>query len=150
MASVSRRQALIRTAAAAASADWLSALLPKLHAYPLDMPAGCRTYPVRALIAEDFPGTHDLLFSGCRRMSDLPIHQCQHCMEAQTPTLSSRAKPRDLLCAFTPNKGHLRFATSRRVSCLGRTNRLVKTCELTRRAFVWRQGAQQVPRLRPG
>ena len=33
--------------------------------------------------------------------------------------------------------------------CLGRTNRLVKICELTRRAFVWCQGAQQVPRLSP-
>jgi hypothetical protein len=33
--------------------------------------------------------------------------------------------------------------------CLGRTNRLVKICELTRRAFVWCQGAQQVPRLPP-
>jgi hypothetical protein len=66
MASVSRRQALIRTAAAGASADWLPALLAKLHAYPhaypLDMPAGCQTYPVRALIAQDFPGTNDLLF----------------------------------------------------------------------------------------
>jgi hypothetical protein len=62
MASVSRRQALIRTASAAASADWLPALLPKLHACPLDMPADCQTYPVRALIAQDFPGTNDLLF----------------------------------------------------------------------------------------
>jgi hypothetical protein len=62
MASVSRRQALIRTAAAAASAEWLPALLPKLHAYPLDMPAGCQTYPARALIAGEFPGTNDLLF----------------------------------------------------------------------------------------
>jgi hypothetical protein len=62
MASVSRKQALVRTAAAAASADWLPALLPKLHAYPLDMPAGGQTYPVRALIAQDFPGTNDLLF----------------------------------------------------------------------------------------
>jgi hypothetical protein len=65
------------------------------------------------------------------------------------PTLSSRAKPRDLLCALTPDKGHLCFATARRVSCLGRTNRLVKTCELARGAFVWCQGAQQVPRLPP-
>jgi hypothetical protein len=62
MASVSRRQALIRTAAAAARADWLPAILPKLHAYPLDLPAGCQTYPVRALIDQDFPGTNDLLF----------------------------------------------------------------------------------------
>jgi hypothetical protein len=52
-------------------------------------------------------------------------------MEAQTPTLSSRAQPRDLLCALMPNKGHLYFATARRVSCLGRSNRLVKSCELT-------------------
>jgi hypothetical protein len=50
---------------------------------------------------------------------------------------------------LTPNKGHLCFATARRVSCLGRTNRLVKTCELTCGAFVWGQGAQQVPRLPP-
>lgn len=66
MASVSRRQGLIRTAAAAASGDWLPALLPKLHAYPraylLDMPGGCQTYPVRALIAQDFPGTNDRVF----------------------------------------------------------------------------------------
>jgi hypothetical protein len=33
--------------------------------------------------------------------------------------------------------------------CLVRTDRLVKICELTRRAFVWCQGAQQVPRLSP-
>jgi hypothetical protein len=61
----------------------------------------------------------------------LPLHQRHHCMEAQTPTLSSRAKPRDLLCALTPNKGHLCFATARRVSGLDETKRLVKTCELT-------------------
>jgi hypothetical protein len=41
---------------------------------------------------------------GCLRITDLPIHQQQHCMEAQTLTLSSRAKPRDLLCALTSNK----------------------------------------------
>ena len=50
-------------------------------------------------------------------------------MEAQTLTLSSRAKPRDLLCALTSNKGHLWFATARRIGCLGQTNFLVKTCE---------------------
>jgi hypothetical protein len=45
-------------------------------------------------------------------------------------------KPRDLLCALTPNKGRLCFATARRVRCLEQTNRLVKTCELTAGAFV--------------
>jgi hypothetical protein len=57
MAFVSRGQALIRTAAAAASADY-----PRLHAYPLDKPAGCRTHPVWPLLAEKFPGTNKLLF----------------------------------------------------------------------------------------
>jgi hypothetical protein len=45
----------------------------------------------------------------------------QHFMEEQTLTLSSRlprlavgAKPRDLLCALTPNKGRLSLATARR------------------------------------
>jgi hypothetical protein len=53
-----------------------------------------------------------------------------------TNTNRKFGKPRDLLCALMPNKGHLCFATARRVSCLGRTKRLVKICELTRRAFV--------------
>jgi hypothetical protein len=52
----------MRTAAVAASADWLLALVPRLHAYALDIPAGCQTYPVRALIVQDFPGTHELVF----------------------------------------------------------------------------------------
>ena len=33
------------------------------------------------------------------------------------------------------------------LDCLERTNRLVKTCEFTGRAFVSSQGAQQVPGL---
>jgi hypothetical protein len=66
-----------------------------------------------------------------------------------TNTNRKFGKPRDLLCALTPNKDHICFATARRVSGLGRTNRLVKTCELTGWAFVWGQGAQQVPRLPP-
>lgn len=61
MASISRRQALIRAAVAAVGAGWLPALLLKLHAYPLDMPIGCQTYPVRALISQDFPRTMKIL-----------------------------------------------------------------------------------------
>jgi sugar phosphate isomerase/epimerase len=56
MASMSRRQVLIG-GAAAAGAGWLSSLTPELHAYPLGLPIGCQTYPVRTMIAEDFPGT---------------------------------------------------------------------------------------------
>jgi hypothetical protein len=67
------------------------------------------------------------------------IHQQQRCMEAQTLTLSSRAKPRGpavrldakqrpaVLGQCTPGK------LFSRESCLGRRNRLVKTCELTGR-----------------
>jgi hypothetical protein len=66
-----------------------------------------------------------------------------------TNTNRKFGKPRDPLCALTPNKGHRCSATATRVGCLGRTNRLVKTCEFTGRAFVSRQGAQQVPRLPP-
>jgi hypothetical protein len=28
-----------------------------LHANPLGLPIGCQTWPVRAMIAKDFPGT---------------------------------------------------------------------------------------------
>jgi sugar phosphate isomerase/epimerase len=47
--------------AAAAGAGWLSMLTAKLHADPLGMPIGCQTYPVRTLIAQDFPGTLKIL-----------------------------------------------------------------------------------------
>ena len=53
-----------------------------------------------------------------------------------TNTNRKFGKPRDLLCALTPNKGHLCFATALRISCLGRTKPLVKTCQLTARALV--------------
>jgi hypothetical protein len=60
MASVSRRQAFVQTAAAAASVGSRPVLLPKPRA--LDRPAGCQTYPGRVLIAQGFPGPCDLLF----------------------------------------------------------------------------------------
>jgi sugar phosphate isomerase/epimerase len=47
--------------AAAAGAGWLSTLGAELHADPLGMPIGCQTYPVRTLIAQDFPGTLKIL-----------------------------------------------------------------------------------------
>jgi len=56
MAPMSRRQTLIG-AAAATGAGLLSSIVPKLHADPLGLPIGCQTYPVRTLIAQDFPGT---------------------------------------------------------------------------------------------
>ena len=41
----------------AAAAGFLSAGAGELCANPLGLPIGCQTYPVRTMIAEDFPGT---------------------------------------------------------------------------------------------
>jgi sugar phosphate isomerase/epimerase len=54
MTVVSRRQ-FCRNAATGAVAGVLSA--GSLCADPLGLPIGCQTYPVRAMIAQDFPGT---------------------------------------------------------------------------------------------
>jgi hypothetical protein len=40
----------------------------------------------------------NVLKSGCRRISDLPISQQQRCMEAQTLTLSSRPERTRISC----------------------------------------------------
>jgi len=41
----------------AALAGFLSAGAPELRANPLGLPIGCQTWPVRKMIAQDFPGT---------------------------------------------------------------------------------------------
>ena len=58
---ISRREALVRTATGIGAAGWLAALAPELGANPLGLPIGCQTYPVRAMIAKDFPGTLQVL-----------------------------------------------------------------------------------------
>lgn len=56
MPAVSRREfCKIAATQTAAVAVFSSAL--KLHANPLGMPIGCQTWPVRDMIAKDFPGT---------------------------------------------------------------------------------------------
>jgi len=57
MDSISRREFCKITTAQAAAVSLLSAGVMKLHANPLGMPIGCQTWPVRDLIAKDFPGT---------------------------------------------------------------------------------------------
>jgi len=57
MSTISRRQFLQQAAANAAVAGVLSAGALDLRANPLGMPIGCQTYPVRKMIAQDFPGT---------------------------------------------------------------------------------------------
>jgi sugar phosphate isomerase/epimerase len=57
MSAISRREFLKYSAATAAGASLLSTSALELHASPLGLPIGCQTWPVRQLIAKDFPGT---------------------------------------------------------------------------------------------
>ncbi|HXE14224.1 MAG TPA: TIM barrel protein [Bryobacteraceae bacterium] len=57
MPETSRREFFKRVATNAAAAELLSAGALELTANPLGMPLGCQTYPVRRMIAKDFPGT---------------------------------------------------------------------------------------------
>jgi sugar phosphate isomerase/epimerase len=56
MSAISRRE-FIKNAATQATAAFLAANAIELRANPLGMPIGCQTWPVRATIAQDFPGT---------------------------------------------------------------------------------------------
>jgi sugar phosphate isomerase/epimerase len=57
MPELSRREFLKNAATSAAAAGFLSAGALDLHANPLGLPIGCQTWPVREMIAMDFPGT---------------------------------------------------------------------------------------------
>jgi len=57
MSAISRREFLKDAAKGAAAAGFLSAGARELRANPLGMPIGCQTWPVRAMIAKNFPGT---------------------------------------------------------------------------------------------
>jgi sugar phosphate isomerase/epimerase len=57
MSEISRREFVKKAATAAAAAGFLSAASVELDANPLGLPIGCQTWPVREMIAKDFPGT---------------------------------------------------------------------------------------------
>jgi sugar phosphate isomerase/epimerase len=57
MSAISRREFLKYSAASAAAAGLLSTSALQLRANPLGLPLGCQTWPVRQMIAKDFPGT---------------------------------------------------------------------------------------------
>jgi len=57
MSAISRREFLQNAATYAAAASFLSSSALELRANPLGMPLGCQTWPVREMIAKDFPGT---------------------------------------------------------------------------------------------
>jgi sugar phosphate isomerase/epimerase len=57
MSDMSRREFVKTAAMQAAAAGFLSAGGLELRANPLGLPIGCQTWPVREMIAKDFPGT---------------------------------------------------------------------------------------------
>jgi sugar phosphate isomerase/epimerase len=57
MSRISRRKFVKTAATGSAAAGFLSAVGLKLDANPLGLPIGCQTWPVREMIAKDFPGT---------------------------------------------------------------------------------------------
>jgi sugar phosphate isomerase/epimerase len=57
MSAISRREFCKTATTSAAAVSLLSAGVLKLHADPLGLPLGCQTWPVRDMIAKDFPGT---------------------------------------------------------------------------------------------
>jgi len=61
MSVISRREFMKCAGAGAASAGFLSVITPELRANPLGLPIGCQTWPVRQMIAKDFPGTVKML-----------------------------------------------------------------------------------------
>jgi sugar phosphate isomerase/epimerase len=57
MPAISRREFVKNAATSAAAAGFLSLIAVELGANPLGLPIGCQTWPVREMIAKDFPGT---------------------------------------------------------------------------------------------
>jgi sugar phosphate isomerase/epimerase len=71
MADISRRRFFKKAAAGAAAAGLLPGAL-ELSANPLGMPIGCQTYPVRAMIGQDFPGT-------IKQLADIGFQRIELC-----------------------------------------------------------------------
>ena len=61
MSAISRREFVKNAATYTAEASFLSAGVRELRANPLGLPLGCQTWPVREMIAKDFPGTIKVL-----------------------------------------------------------------------------------------
>jgi sugar phosphate isomerase/epimerase len=57
MSTISRREFFKKASTNAAVAGFLGAGARVLRANPLGLPIGCQTWPVRGMIAKDFPGT---------------------------------------------------------------------------------------------
>lgn len=71
MPAISRREFVKSAAACGAAASFLSSGALKLGANPLGMPIGCQAWPVRDMIAKDFPGTVQQLSAAGFKMIEL-------------------------------------------------------------------------------
>ena len=71
MADISRRSFFRKTATGAAAAGLIPNAL-ELFANPLGLPIGCQTYPVRAMIGQDFPGT-------IKQLADIGFQRIELC-----------------------------------------------------------------------
>ena len=61
MSAISRREFFKKASTGAVAAGFLSTNVRTLFANPLGLPIGCQTWPVREMIAKDFPGTIKVL-----------------------------------------------------------------------------------------
>jgi sugar phosphate isomerase/epimerase len=71
MSAISRREFVKNATTYAAAASFLSAGALELRANPLGMPIGCQTWPVREMIAKDFPDTIKVLADSGFQMIEL-------------------------------------------------------------------------------
>jgi sugar phosphate isomerase/epimerase len=71
MAMLSRREFVKNATTYAAAASFLSSSVLELRANPLGLPLGCQTWPVREMIAKDFPGTIKILANAGFQMIEL-------------------------------------------------------------------------------
>jgi sugar phosphate isomerase/epimerase len=71
MPTISRREFVKSATTYAAAVSFLSASALELSANPLGLPIGCQTWPVREMIAKDFPGTIKLLANTGFQMIEL-------------------------------------------------------------------------------
>jgi sugar phosphate isomerase/epimerase len=71
MSAISRREFVKNAATYTAAAGFLSAGARELRANPLGLPLGCQTWPVREMIAKDFPGTIKQLSAAGFQMVEL-------------------------------------------------------------------------------
>src|SRR6266849_8403150 len=71
MPEISRRTFVKNATASAAAAGFLSFTSSELRANPLGLPIGCQTWPVREMIAKDFPSTVKQLAAAGFQMIEL-------------------------------------------------------------------------------